>query len=551
MKPTLLALAAALLSSAATADTLIDHANGIQVDASGRVQHFTGLLIGDDGKVVRLLRSGEARPKAASVIDEQGRTLLPGLIDSHGHVMELGTDALHLDVVGTRSLAELQQRLRDYAAAHPGTGWILGAGWNQELWPDKKYPTSADLDAIVPDRPVVLERVDGHALVANSAAMKAAGVTPQTPPPAGGQIIDGVFVDNAKALINRAIPAPTQAEMDQAFAKSQEILLGFGVTSVGSMSTSIDDWNTFRRAGDAGTLKVRLMVYLLGLEPLKTIPRPTPWLYADRLRAQGVKFFADGALGSRGAWLKQPYSDSPGTTGNQLHTDADLRAQEDTAAAHGFQLATHAIGDAANAQVIGTYEWLNGKYGLNRRWRIEHAQVIDCADLPRIGRGHMIASMQPTHQTSDRLMAEKRLGLSRLKCAYAWQSMLRTGAKLAFGTDFPVESPNPFPGLAAAVSRQDIEGHPPGGWFPEERLTFGQALHAYTRGGAYAGFAEDKIGALDPGKWADFVIVDRDISKASVPELYRTQVLETWVAGKKEWERAPAASASPAPERGK
>jgi predicted amidohydrolase YtcJ len=548
MKRIAFALAAALLASPASADTLIDNVNGMQVDAKGHVQHFTGLLIGDDGKVVRLLTAGQPRPTAAATIDEHGQMLLPGFIDAHGHVMELGRDALQLDLIGTHSVSELQQRLRDYASAHPNAKWILGAGWNQELWPDKRFPTSADLDAIVPDRPVVLERVDGHALVANSAAMRAAGVTPQTRAPAGGEIISGVFVDNAKALINKAIPEPTQADMDQAFAKAQQILLGFGVTGVGSMSTSLDDWNTFRRAGDGGSLKVRLMVYLLGLDPLKTIPHPTAWMYGDRLRAVGVKFFADGALGSRGAWLKQPYSDQPGTRGNQLHSDADLRAQEDAAAAAGFQIATHAIGDAANAQVIGTYEWLNGKYGLNRRFRIEHAQIVDCADLPRIGRGHMIASMQPTHQTSDRLMAEKRMGLARLKCAYAWQSMLRTGAKLAFGTDFPVESPNPFPGLAAAVSRQDINGQPPGGWFPAERLTFPQALHAYTRGGAYAGFAEDRIGALDPGKWADFVLVDRDIGKATVPELYRTKVLETWVAGKKVWERAAAASAT---ERGR
>jgi predicted amidohydrolase YtcJ len=335
------------------------------------------------------------------------------------------------------------------------------------------------------------------------------------------------------------VPAPTQAEQDQQFEKAQTILLGFGVTGVGSMSTSLDDWNTFKRSGDAGTLRVRLMVYLLGLDPLKTIPHPTPWLYQDRLRAQGVKFFADGALGSRGAWLKQPYADKPDTTGNRLHSDADLRADENTAAAAGFQLATHAIGDAANAQVIGNYEWLNGKYGLNRRWRIEHAQIVDCADLPRIGRAHIIASMQPTHQTSDRLMAEKRLGLARLKCAYAWQSMLRTGAKLAFGTDFPVESANPFPGLSAGISRQDAEGQPSGGWFPNERLTFAQALHAYTRGAAYAGFAEEKIGSLEPGKWADFIIVDRDPSKVDPRQLARTKVLETWVAGKKVWTAEP------------
>jgi predicted amidohydrolase YtcJ len=379
--------------------------------------------------------------------------------------------------------------------------------------------------------------------------MRAAGVTAGTPAPAGGQIINGVFVDNAKALINRAIPAPSQAEMDQAFAKAQEILLGFGVTGVGSMSTSLDDWNTFRRAGDAGSLNVRLMVYLLGLDPLKTIPHPTPWLYGDRLRAVGVKFFADGALGSRGAWLKQPYSDKPDTRGNQFHSDAELRSLEDSAAAAGFQIATHAIGDAANAQVIRNYEWLNGKYGLDRRWRIEHAQVVDCADLPRIGRGHMIASMQPTHQTSDRVMAEKRVGLARLKCAYAWQSMLNTGAKLAFGTDFPVESPNPFPGLLAAITRQDMTGQPPGGWFPEQRLSLGQALRAYTRGAAYAGFAEDKIGALEPGKWADFILVDRDPTKVDPQQLARTEVLETWVGGKKVWARA--ASAARAPERGK
>jgi len=543
----LLALTAALLASPAFADTLIDNANGIQIDPSGKLQHFTGLLIGDDGKVIRVLGAGDALPKADSVIDAGGRTLLPGLIDAHGHVMELGFDALRLDLVGTTSLQELQQRLKAYAAEHPGNGWIMGAGWNQELWPTKTFPTAADLDAVVSDRPVVLTRVDGHAMVANSAAMKAAGVTAGTPAPQGGEIHDGTFVDAAQGLIEKAIPKPTASESDVAFQKAQDILLGFGVTGVGSMSTSLDDWNAFRRAGDANALKVRLMVYLLGLDPLNIIPHPTPWLYDDRLRAVGVKIFADGALGSRGAWLKQPYSDAPGTTGNQFHSEAEMRSLADTAASHGFQIATHAIGDAANAQVIRTYEWLDRKYGFNRRWRIEHAQVVDCADLPSIGRGHMIASMQPKHQTSDWQMAEKRMGLTRLKCAYAWRSMLKTGAHLAFGTDFPIESPNPFPGLSAAVSREDLNGQPPGGWFPAERLSLGQALHAYTRGSAYAGFAEDRIGALEPGKWADFILVDRDPTKVDAQALARTQVLETWVGGKKVWSRAP--SASPA-ERG-
>lgn len=550
MRMTFLAIAAALLPAPLFADTLINHVNGIQISADGKLQHFNALLIDGEGKVKSVLNRTEAyRAGKVDVIDGQGRTLMPGFIDAHGHVIELGTYALELDLVGTNSLADLQRRLRDYAAAHPDAKWILGGGWNQELWPDKKFPTAADLDGVVSNRPVVLNRVDGHALVANSAALRAAGVTAQTPAPAGGRIENGLFVDNAKDLINKAVPAATPAELDAALEKAQDILLGFGVTGVGSMSTALGDWQAMKRAGDAGRLNVRFMVYADELKLLKEVPQPTPWLYGDKLRMVGIKIYADGALGSRGAWLKQPYSDMPNSRGLQFHSDSELRSLYDTAASHGFQIATHAIGDAANAQVISGYEWLNSKYGTNRRWRIEHAQIVDCADLPRIGKAHIIASMQPTHQTSDRLMAEKRLDPARLKCSYAWQSMLRTGAKLAFGTDFPVESPNPFPGLSAAISRQDVEGQPPGGWYPEERLTFEQALSAYTRGAAYAGFAEDRIGALEPGKWADFVIVDRDPTKVNPQELAKTQVLETWVGGKKVWSREP--SATSAPERGR
>jgi len=548
MRKLLIAFTAALLSSPAWPDTLIDNANGIQASPSAQIEHFTGLLIGNDGKVVRILHAGDARPKAATVIDAHGQTLLPGLIDAHGHVTDLGFSALHLNLVGTSSLEDLKARLRTYAAAHPDVPWIIGFGWNQELWPEKRFPTAADLDAAVPDRPVVLERVDGHAVVANSAAIKAAGVTSATAAPAGGRIENGLFVDAARGLIDKAIPAPTTADLDQALAKAQEILLGFGVTGVGSMSTSVADWEAFRRAGESGRLNVRLMAYLLGTESMKAVPHPTDWMYGDRLRAVGIKFFADGALGSRGAWLKQPYADKPDTRGLQFHSDAEILKLTDQAAAAGFQIATHAIGDAANAQIISTYEQLHRKYPGDRRWRIEHFQIVDPADIPRLAPAGIIASMQPTHQTSDRLMAEARLGPNRLAGAYAWQTVLKSGAKLAFGTDFPVESPNPFPGLSAATSRQDINGQPPGGWIPSERLTLGQALHAYTRGSAYAGFAEQKIGSLEPGKWADFIMIDRDPTKAEAQSLARTQVLETWVAGKKVFSRA--VSASP-PERGK
>ena len=543
MRKTVLALMAALIASPSWSDTLIQNINGIQVGTDGKIEQFDALLIGGDGRVINIFRpeADYTVPTGVNVIDGKGRSVLPGLIDAHGHVLGLGFSALQLDLVGTSSLDDFKKRLRAYAAAHRNARWILGRGWNQELWPVKQFPTAADLDSVVSDRPVVLERVDGHAVVANSAAMKAAGVTPQTKSPPGGRIENGLFVDNAIELVSKAVPPATAAENDQALAKAQDILLSYGVTGVGSMSTSLADWNAMRRAGEAGRLNVRLMVYADALGLLGEVPNPTEWLYGDRLRMVGIKFYADGALGSRGAWLKQPYSDKPESRGLQFHSDAEMLQLAEMAAAHGFQIATHAIGDAANAQVISTYEQLTKKYGTNRRWRIEHFQIADPADIPRLAPAGIIASMQPTHQTSDRLMAEKRLGPNRLAGAYAWQTVLKSGAKLAFGTDFPVESSNPFPGLSAAVSRQDMEGEPPGGWIPAERLTFEQALQAYTRGAAYAGFAEDKIGSLEPGKWADFVIVDRDPTKVDPQSLARTQVLETWIAGKKIWERAPSA----------
>jgi len=549
MRKTALALIAALLASPAWSETLISNVNGIQVGPDGQLQHFGALLIDDHGRVESVIKMPTPRVKRHDqIIDGHGKTLLPGLIDAHGHVLDLGMTRMTVQLVGTSSVADLQQRVRDYAAAHPNDAWIIGFGWNQELWPDKRFPTAADLDAIVSDRPVVLERVDGHAVVANSAAMKVAGVTAQTAAPAGGRIENGLFVDNARGLIDNAIPARTPAQSDEALAKAQAQLLSVGVTGVGSMSTSIDDWEAMKRAGAAGTLNVRLMAYIGAAQAAEANMRPTGWLYRDRLRAVGVKVFADGALGSRGAWLKRPYADKPDTRGLKFHSDAEMLQIADAAAANGFQIATHAIGDAANAQVISTYEALSKKYGRDRRWRIEHFQIADPADIPRLAPAGIIASMQPTHQTSDRLMAEKRLGPNRLAGAYAWQSVLKSGARLAFGTDFPVESPNPFPGLSAAISRQDMNGQPPGGWIPSERLTFAQALSAYTRGAAYADFAEDRIGSLEPGKWADFVIVDRDPTKVDVSSLENTQVVETWVGGKRVWQRA-AVTPSPT-ERG-
>ncbi|MFL6829248.1 MAG: amidohydrolase [Sphingomicrobium sp.] len=561
MNKPLVALAAALIATPAAADTWVRNVNGIQVGADGKLQHFAGLLIGEDGRVKRLGTVASSMRITGTdnvrVIDGGGRTLLPGLVDAHGHVMDLGTAAIILRLTGTSSIEDLKQRLRGYAAAHPDDPWILGFGWNQELWPAKRFPTAADLDAVVPDRPVILERVDGHAIIVNSAAMKAAGVTARTADPAGGKIErnasgnpTGLFVDNARELVERHKPPLSAAQEDRALAAAQKQLLSFGVTSAGDMATTAEAWGAFRRAGERGRLQVRLLSYGYGLDNLAKITRASPrsWQYNDHLKFNGLKLFADGALGSRGAWLKQPYADKPDTRGIPRQQSDELLRDAGQAAAAGFQVAIHAIGDAANAEAIGVYEQLSRKYGRDRRWRIEHFQIADPADIPRLAPAGIIASMQPTHQTSDRLMAEKRLGPNRLVGAYAWRTVLKSGAKFAFGSDFPVESPNPFPGLSAAISRQDVNGEPPGGWLPSERLTLEQALDAFTRGATYAGFAEDRIGALEPGKWADFILIDRDPTRVDAQSLARTQVLQTWVAGKKVWERSPSA---PPTERAK
>jgi hypothetical protein len=390
---------------------------------------------------------------------------------------------------------------------------------------------------VVDDRPVWLGRVDGHAAVANSAAIQAAGFSLNTQAPAGGRIENGLFVDAAMSLIESKIPAPTPAEQDAALAKAQELMLANGLTAAADMGTSPDEWAAMERAGKAGALNVRILSYAGGIPGMRAINggKPSEWLYDDRLHLGGVKLYADGALGSRGAWLKKPYADKPDTTGLQFLTDAQVLQQADTAASEGYQLAIHAIGDAANAQVISTFEVLAKRFPGDRRWRIEHFQIADPADISRLKPAGIIASMQPSHQTSDRLMAEARLGPDRLKGAYSWQTVEKVGVPLAFGSDFPVESPNPFPGLAAGVSRQDMNGEPRGGWLPQERISFEQALAAFTRGAAYAGFAEGKIGSLEPGKWADFILVDRDVSEVDPQALARTKVLETWVAGKKAW----------------
>jgi predicted amidohydrolase YtcJ len=362
----------------------------------------------------------------------------------------------------------------------------------------------------------------------------------------------GVFVDAAKALVAKAVPAPLPRVSDEAFVKAQQILLESGLTTVEDMATTQQDWLVMRRAGDRGALAIRIVSYADGVGTALAVAggNPTGWLYGGRLKMIGVKFYADGALGSRGAWLKQDYKDAPGQHGTPFHKDAEIRNLMSRAAMDGFQVAVHAIGDAANAQTLDAIEELSGTYEGDRRWRIEHAQIVDPADLPRFARHGIVASMQPTHATSDWKMAEARMGSERLGGAYAWASMIANKVPLAFGSDFPVESPNPFAGLAAAVSREDAQGQPPGGWMPQQRISLEQAFAAFTRGAAYAAFEENRLGTLEKGRQADFLFIDRDIFAGLPPQGIRsTQVLETWIGGRKVWQRggaaAPPAEAKP------
>ena len=558
------ALAAAgvlALSPPAFADTLIDNIKGETIAADGALQTFSALLFDDAGVIKAVYAPGDKLPKQGRKgyqyhIDGKGRVLLPGMIDAHTHVIATGFALLTLDLSDTTSLDDALGRIAAYAKAHPERPWIIGGGWNQERWHLGRFPTAAELDRIVPDRPVWLDRADGHAGWANSAALRAAGVTGATPTPDGGSIERqndgnpaGVLVDHARTLVDKVVPTPTPRDLDLALATAEADFARRGITSVADMGTEINEWLAFRRAGDANRLYVRIMAYAQGTETMAAIggSGPTPWLYADRLHMGGVKLYADGALGSRGAWLKAPYTDRPGTSGLPQLTETQLGNLMSRAAMDGYQVAVHAIGDKANATLLTTITDLGHTYGGDRRWRIEHAQIIDPVDWPLVAgiaaHGGLVASMQPVHQTSDRLMAEARLGPDRLRGAYAWASLKRQGAVLAFGSDTPVERPDPWTGIAAALTRQDETGAPAGGWQPQERVDRLTALAGYTSAAAWAGFAETRFGRIAPGLRADFILVDTDPMTATPDAIRKTKVIQTWVGGGKTYDAEPAAKA--------
>lgn len=549
----LAALGAALMPLAAAAETLVDNVDGVTIGDDGGFLRFTGLVIDREGKVARLLQRGEKRPDRPDyLVDGEGRVLVPGFVDSHLRLMPLGLSTMLLDLSGTKTLAEAQARIAAHAAAHPDRPWIIGLNWDHEGWREAatgtaRLPTATDLDAAVADRPAWLLGRDGQSGWANSKALAAAGITPATRNPPGGRIERlagsqkpaGVLVGKAMDPVIRILPQPRPEDRDLALGAAQQLLLARGVTAVTDMGTTIEDWQAFRRAGDAGSLAIRIMAYAEGVEAMELIggPGPSPWLYEDRLRLNGVALVADGAPETRGALLKAPYADDPANRGLAVQDGTQLRNLMSRAAIDRFQVAVSARGDAAVATVIDAIAELSQTYKGDRRWRIEQARIVDPADLPKLAGAGIIVSMQPARIASDRVVLPARLGAERLAGVQAWQSLARAGAGLAFGSGAPGELPDPFTALAAAISRQDSDGQPFGGWQPQERLPREVAWAAATAGAARAGQAEGRFGRLAPGQRADFLLLDRDPTLAAPVDLRQAKVLQTWIAGRLAWRR--------------
>ncbi len=537
----------ALLAAQAVfaADLLVENINGYTLDSAGKLQRFGALLV-EDGKVLATGNHADMAKRAgdARVVDGKGRTLLPGLIDAHGHVMGLGAMTLQADVTGTTSLDAALAKIKAFAATHKSDPWVLGRGWNQVIWKLDRFPTAKELDAVVSDRPAFLSRIDGHAGWANTAALKLAGITKETRDPIGGRIErdaegnpTGVFVDAAMELVGSKIPPPTDAQLNAALSSALQMMASVGLTGVGDAGIDLHTFKLYKQFADQGKLTARINAMIGGTgKDFDAISKDGPLIgYGhDFLSVRSVKLYADGALGSRGAAMLMPYSDDPKNSGLLFSPPDEMTAMISKTFAHGYQVCVHAIGDKGNREVLDSIAAAYRKYPDAKalRNRIEHAQVVSREDIPRFVDLDLIASMQPTHATSDMNMAEDRVGAERIKGAYAWRTFLKQGTPIAGGSDFPVESPNPFYGLHAAVTRQDHEGHPPGGWYPKQAMTMTEALRAFTLDAAYAAHQEDALGTLESGKWADFILVDQDIFKGDPGKVWATRVLQTWVGGK-------------------
>lgn len=544
-----------MAETSSNTQTLISNVNGYTLNTDGKLVQFSQILLRDD----RVLAVGDQLniPSDAVRIDGEGKTLIPGLIDAHGHMLGLGQNLLEADLRGTRSEQEAIKRLTSFVAKSVSNNastsainnnseqWVVGRGWNQVLWDKPEFPTKASLDAVLPNRPVMLSRIDSHAIWVNSKALTLAGITADTTAPAGGEIVKdaqgqptGILIDNAMNLVEALLPQPDEQTLTAQLDAANRHLLSVGITSMHDAGIPHSVYHFYQKQAKAQALAVRIYAMIAATDPqlAQMLARGHVNDPAGMLSIRSVKVYGDGALGSRGAALLEPYSDAPDKHGLLVTPQEQLPQVFRQVLGANFQLNYHAIGDRANRLAVQQFAQTFTEFPENiERHRVEHAQVIAVEDIPLFKQYGIIPSMQPTHATSDMNMAEDRIGADRLKGAYAWQTFLKQGSRIAFGSDFPVELANPFHGLHAAVTRQNAQQQPAEGWVAEQRVTLAQAFRGFTLDAAYAGFQDTEIGTLEVGKKADFIIIDRDIFAIS-PNLIRdTQVLQTWVNGQQRY----------------
>ena len=503
-----------------------------------------------NGRVSFVGQSVAARKLAGDrtrVIDLHGHTVLPGLTDAHCHILGIGEREMHLNLEGTNSREDFLAKVKERVAQTETGKWVTGRGWIETFWDPPQFPTATDLDGIAPDHPVFLTRADGHAAVANTAALRIAGITADTPNPFGGEILKdkasgaptGMLLDHAQELVEKHIPAPSPAEKEQALLLGAKRSVELGWTQVHNAGSSLAEGELMRRLYGSGQLKLRIYNAVSG-----------PGEAADRLLADGalvgehngrftqrsIKFYADGALGSRGAALLEKYADAD-TAGFFTNKPEDLRPAYEQALRRGVQVQTHAIGDRGNRMVLDLYESVFKAVPASERkireprWRIEHAQVISPPDIPRFAKLKVIPSMQPSHAISDLFFAPSRLGRDRLAGAYAWQSLIKAGAIIPGGSDAPVERGEPMIEFYAAVARKSLKGESKEGWHPEQAVTREQALKMFTAWPAYAAFEEKERGSVEVGKFADLTVLSADIMKIPEPEILQTRCVMTVIAG--------------------